>query len=126
MDFFIVVFVIAGIVFVLGVFLIIYSSRYKKVGPNEVLVIRDGGTPSRPHNRRTKNTKLPLRGRRRRAHLACSGTRSDFESRDYDHRCRHTKVYRSRLPITVTVYATSRSEATMCPLSLRLNSSVQV
>ena len=39
MDFFIVVFVIAGIVFVLGTFLIIYSTRYKKVGPNEVLVI---------------------------------------------------------------------------------------
>lgn len=39
MDFFLVVFVIVGIVFVLGSFLIIYSTRYKKVGPNEVLVI---------------------------------------------------------------------------------------
>ena len=39
MDFFFVVFGIVGIVFVVGVFLIIYSTRYKKVGPNEVLVI---------------------------------------------------------------------------------------
>lgn len=39
MEFFLTAFVIVGIVFVLGVFLIIYSSRYKKVGPNQVLVI---------------------------------------------------------------------------------------
>jgi len=39
MEFFLTTFVIVGIVFVLGVFLIIYSSRYKKVGPNQVLVI---------------------------------------------------------------------------------------
>ncbi len=39
MELFFTTFVIVGIVFVLGVFLIIYSSRYKKVGPNQVLVI---------------------------------------------------------------------------------------
>lgn len=39
MELFLTTFVIVGIVFVLGVFIIIYSSRYKKVGPNEVLVI---------------------------------------------------------------------------------------
>ncbi len=39
MEFFLTAFVIVGIVFVLGVFLIIYSSRYKKVGPNQALVI---------------------------------------------------------------------------------------
>jgi len=39
MDVFLAVFAVVGIVFVLGVFLITYSSRYKKVGPNEVLVI---------------------------------------------------------------------------------------
>lgn len=31
--------VIVGAIFVLAVFLVVYSSRYKKVGPNEVLVI---------------------------------------------------------------------------------------
>jgi flotillin len=39
MGFFLVVFVVVGLIFVLGVFLALYSSRYKKVGPNEVLVI---------------------------------------------------------------------------------------
>jgi flotillin len=39
MGIFLVVFVIVGLIFVLGVFLALYSSRYKKVGPNEVLVI---------------------------------------------------------------------------------------
>jgi flotillin len=34
-----VLFVVVGLIFVLGVFLGFYSSRYKKVGPNEVLVI---------------------------------------------------------------------------------------
>jgi flotillin len=39
MEIFLVVVVIMGLIFVLGVFLALYSSRYKKVGPNEVLVI---------------------------------------------------------------------------------------
>lgn len=39
MQVFLVVVVIIGLIFVLGVFLALYSSRYKKVGPNEVLVI---------------------------------------------------------------------------------------
>ncbi len=39
MGIFLVVVVVVGLVFVLGVFLALYSSRYKKVGPNEVLVI---------------------------------------------------------------------------------------
>jgi flotillin len=39
MGIFLVVVVIMGLIFVLGVFLALYSSRYKKVGPNEVLVI---------------------------------------------------------------------------------------
>jgi flotillin len=39
MQTFLVVVVIMGLIFVLGVFLALYSSRYKKVGPNEVLVI---------------------------------------------------------------------------------------
>jgi len=39
MQIFLVVVVIMGLIFVLGVFLALYSSRYKKVGPNEVLVI---------------------------------------------------------------------------------------
>ncbi len=39
MGIFLVVFVVVGLIFVLGVFLALYSSRYKKVGPNEVLVI---------------------------------------------------------------------------------------
>jgi flotillin len=34
-----VLFVVVGLIFVLGVFLGFYSSRYKKVGPNEALVI---------------------------------------------------------------------------------------
>jgi flotillin len=39
MGVFLVVFAIIGLIFVLGVFLGLYSSRYKKVGPNEVLII---------------------------------------------------------------------------------------
>ena len=39
MGFFTVAIVVIGLVFVLFVFLVLYSSRYKKVGPNEVLVI---------------------------------------------------------------------------------------
>jgi flotillin len=39
MGIFLVVFAIIGLIFVLGVFLALYSSRYKKVGPNEVLII---------------------------------------------------------------------------------------
>ena len=39
MGFFMVAVAVVGLVFVLSVFLIIYSSRYKKVGPNQVLVI---------------------------------------------------------------------------------------
>jgi flotillin len=39
MGVFLVVPVIIGLIFVVGVFLALYSSRYKKVGPNEVLVI---------------------------------------------------------------------------------------
>jgi flotillin len=39
MGFFLVVVVVVGLIFVLGVFLALYSSRYKKVGPNEVLII---------------------------------------------------------------------------------------
>lgn len=39
MGTFLVVVVIMGLIFVLGVFLALYSSRYKKVGPNEVLII---------------------------------------------------------------------------------------
>ena len=65
MDFFIVVFVIAGIVFVLGVFLIIYSSRYKKVGPNEVLVIsgrRHAYLDPTTGERRTRNYRIVVGG----------------------------------------------------------------
>ena len=39
MGIFLVVMVVVGLIFVLGVFLALYSSRYKKVGPNEVLII---------------------------------------------------------------------------------------
>ena len=39
MGFFAVAIVVIGLVFVLFVFLVLYSSRYKKVGPNEVLII---------------------------------------------------------------------------------------
>jgi len=39
MGIFLVVLAVVGLIFVLGVFLALYSSRYKKVGPNEVLVI---------------------------------------------------------------------------------------
>lgn len=39
MGFFTVAIVVIGLVFVLFVFLVLYSSRYKKVGPNEVLII---------------------------------------------------------------------------------------
>jgi len=39
MGTFLVVLVVAGLIFVLGVLLAVYSGRYKKVGPNEVLVI---------------------------------------------------------------------------------------
>jgi flotillin len=34
---------VVGLIFVMGVFLVVYSSRYKKVGPNEVLVISGRG-----------------------------------------------------------------------------------
>jgi flotillin len=39
MQLFLAVVAIVGVIFVTGVFLAFYSSRYKKVGPNEVLVI---------------------------------------------------------------------------------------
>jgi flotillin len=39
MELFLAVVAIVGVIFVVGVFLGFYSSRYKKVGPNEVLVI---------------------------------------------------------------------------------------
>jgi flotillin len=39
MELFLAVVAIVGVIFVVGVFLAFYSNRYKKVGPNEVLVI---------------------------------------------------------------------------------------
>jgi flotillin len=39
MELFLAVVAIVGVIFVVGVFLGLYSNRYKKVGPNEVLVI---------------------------------------------------------------------------------------
>ncbi|GAB4539330.1 MAG: flotillin family protein [Anaerolineae bacterium] len=39
MELFLAVIAVVGVIFVIGVFLGFYSSRYKKVGPNEVLVI---------------------------------------------------------------------------------------
>jgi flotillin len=61
MGFFFVALVVIGLFFVLGVFLVIYSSRYKKVGPNEVLVIsgrRHAAVDSVTGERRTQNYRI--------------------------------------------------------------------
>ncbi len=61
MEFFLVVVVIMGLIFVLGVFLALYSSRYKKVGPNEVLVIsgrRHAATDPVSGERVTRNYRI--------------------------------------------------------------------
>jgi len=61
MELFAVAVVVIGLIFVLGVFLVIYSSRYKKVGPNQVLVIsgrRHAGVDVATGERRIQNYRI--------------------------------------------------------------------